>query len=475
MYDFHTNTQDTIAAVASPIGKGAISIIRISGNQCLPILSKIFRPSPGSASFSAGSFGSPDEGKPLKPGISVGNIIFKRKIIDQVVVWINRGKKSYTGEDLVEINCHGNPLLTNLILDIIISKGARLALPGEFTLRAFLNNKIDLLQAESINDLVNASSYSLAELSVKNLMGKLSKKIEDLGRLLKDILIQIEVAIDHSDDEFVPIKSKVIHDQINHISGEVAKLIDSYDIGKDIKEGISIAIVGKANAGKSSLFNLLIKRDKAIISHIAGTTRDTVEEYLELNNFPIKLIDTAGIKKRAGYIEHEAIKRTLQAIAHSNILLILFDNATELSQHDLWLAEELKKAEAHKFLVINKCDLPSKTDIIKIRALFKNIKMIRISVSRETGIKKIEEAISQYIEKFDMKDKLIINNIRHKNILIIVQEHLQNVLKSILNNLYYDIIGADLKKAIDELGQLIGTYPSEKMLKEIFSNFCIGK
>ncbi len=458
---YPTETDDTIAAIATPIGKGAISIIRVSGNKALSILSLVFEP--------ASKF------KNLKKSYLIGNIISDNKVIDKVVVWVKKGKNSYTGEDLVEVNCHGNPIITNLILDLIISKGARVAGPGEFTLRAFLNNKLDLIQAEAINDLINASSYSSIELSINNILGRLSDKIRTINESLKKILVNIEVALDHSEEDFIPYDPKFLKNEIYQIILNIDKFIESYKIGKELKHGISLSIIGKANVGKSSLFNLLIKRDKAIISHIAGTTRDVVEEYVEIDDFPIKLLDTAGIKKIAGHIEKEALKRTYKSIKSSNILLVLFDNSEELTNHDYLLAKEISQLECYKLIIINKCDLRQKINLNQLKNMFSDKEMIKISVSRETGIKKIEKKIVKYIKKFDLKNKLIINNLRHKTIFMNTNIYLKNVVQSLKNNYYFDVVASDLKKALNELGKLTGEYTTEKVLDDIFSNFCIGK
>ncbi len=453
---------DTIAAISSPVGKGAISIIRVSGPMVFKILSKIFKPDFKSKNIN-------------KVGILTGNIINGKNVIDHVVILINKKPKTYTGEDLLEIQCHGNPIITNIIMNLLISHGTRMAGPGEFTLRAFLNDKIDLIQAEAINDLITSDTYSSIELALNQLKGELSGKINRIDQFLKKLLINIEVLIDHSEDNFFKTDLKGIKRKVDKIVLEIESLIDSYDIGTQIRKGLNISIIGKANAGKSSLFNLLIKRDKAIISPIPGTTRDVIEEFIELNNCLIKITDTAGLKKAINHIEKEALKRTVQSIEEANILLVLFDNSNRLNKDDTSLLDIIPDNNLFKIIIINKCDLASKTDPGKIRKMFPGNRVLRISVSRETGIKNLEAAIAGYTEKFDIKKNLIISNIRHKNIFISLNKHLKNMIKSIEDNLYYDIICSDLRKAVNELGKITGKYTTENMLEDIFSNFCIGK
>ncbi len=464
MSTYYSETNDTITAIASPSGKGAISIIRVSGPDSISVLSNIFV--------------SSSKGKTRKintSGTYIGFIKANNKIIDQVVVSVKKGPHTFTGEDTVEINCHGNPLISNLILDFTISKGARLADPGEFTYRAFINNKIDLIQAESINDIINAVSYSSVELSISNLKGRLSDKIKGISNSLKDLLISIEVTIDHSDDDYIPEDLTKVNHKIKGVIKEIETLIDSYSIARDIKQGINIAIVGRANVGKSSLFNLLIKRDKSIISHIAGTTRDVVEEYLELESNLIKMIDTAGIKKTKDHIEKEALKKTFRSIKSSDILLLLFDASNKLTRQDIELVKELSESNSYIIIILNKCDLKQVIDEKKLKEMFPKRTALKISVSRETGIKKIEDRIIKFIRSYDVKDKVVINNIRQKNILISTIKSLKHVIESMDNNYYFDIIASDLKKAIDELGKITGQYTTENMLNDIFSNFCIGK
>jgi len=455
MGHLYSDVHATIAALSSPPGKGAISIIRLSGEHCLKIIKEVFLPIQKNTNIS-------------KTCISLG-------VIDRVMLFIRKKPKTYTGEDMAEIHCHGNPIIVGRIMNIVINKGARIAYPGEFTFRAFLNNKMDLIQAEAVNDLITSNTYLSTELAMNQLKGRLSDKIDNIGTVLKEILIKLEVEIDHSDDDILGININKIKSTINRIIKQITDLIESYEVGKQFQKSINITIIGKTNVGKSSLFNMLIKRDKAIISPFAGTTRDAVEEYIEIEDCPLKIIDTAGIKKQVGLIEKQALRRTLQAIEEANIILLMFDNSKILDKNDAILIREIEKYKVKKVIILNKIDLKAKINLNKLKKMVGKEHIFRISVSHETGIKNIEQEISKFINKYNIKNNLVINNIRHKNVLEQVQKFLQQVVTSIQNKFYCDIIASDLKKAVDELSKLTGEYTTENMLNDIFSRFCIGK
>jgi len=457
------NTEDTITALSTSPGKGAIGIIRISGKETYKILKKIFIPYNKKITLQ-------------KPGRYLGKIVNKGRVIDEVLLLTYKAPKSYTGEDLIEIHCHGNMLIVNMILNLLSSFGARPAGPGEFTLRAFLNNKLNLSQAEAINDLINANTYFSVEIALKNLDNHLSNYLNDIMIYLKELVVTFEVSIDHSEDEeksFLDLME--IKKNLTKIIQKLKLLILSYEKGRLLRQGLNVVLLGKANVGKSSLFNLLIKRDKAIISPLPGTTRDVVEEYIEIDGYPIKIIDTAGFKNESDLIEKEALKRTFNSITTASILLVLFDNSSKFDENDILVIENVKKANSPFILILNKCDLKTRMDLKKIKKYFPKENIYKISVSRETGIKNVENALKNLLKKFDFVNEIIITNLRHKNILQETKFFLEKMIEGIEQNLYYDAIVSDLRKAINTLGQLTGEYTSENILEDIFSHFCIGK
>lgn len=461
MRNFDYDVNDTIAAVSTPAGKGAIHIIRVSGAKTLQIIRKIFRPALKSLKFTT------------KPGLYLGYIQFKNQILDQVFITLKHKPRSYTGEDLVEIQCHGNPLITHSILNLLIDQGARSAYPGEFTLRAFLNKKIDLIKAEALNEIINSKNFYSLKISLNQYIGNTLNPITYLIDILKKIIINLEVLLDHPDDIKSTITTKQIKRKLFFILQQIQNLIGTSELRQIYDQGINIIITGSVNVGKSSLFNLMIKRDKSIISHIPGTTRDIIEEYIELNGYPIKLIDTAGIKKAANVIEVSALKKTMESLKNANIILIVFDNSKNLSVNDLKLITHIKKNNIIKIVIINKMDLKNKLSEKKIRKYFIKNKIVKISVSRETGIKDLEKAIVHAIHKIDYLGKNIILNLRQRQILHNAATALKAILKNSLTPV--DILTEDIKKVLTLLCQLVGEYTTENMLEDIFSNFCVGK
>ncbi len=458
------NLNDTIAAISTPIGKGAIGIIRISGEKALTIINSIFV---RSALKKVNLI--------QKPGRYLGYIKFSKRIIDQVIIHFQKAPYSYTGEDLVEINCHGNMLILNAILNSLIQQGARLSYPGEYTYRAVLNKKMDLLRAEAVNDLINATNLLSLEKALQNLSGELSNDIKEIYKRLKNILLNLEVLIDHPEENLNITKPKNVYKEICIIKQKIKKLISSYELSQMYQKGITISIIGQTNVGKSSLFNLLIKRDKSIISHIPGTTRDLVEEYIEINKLPIKLVDTAGFKKPINHIEEQSIKKTEECMRHSQIILMMVDGSKVLTKENISLFQRLKIFSNKKIIIINKSDLKQRININQLKSYNKGESIINISVSRETEIKRLEQIIKKELKKFQFYEQGIVFNIRQKELLIKLDIYLNRVLDNLKKRLYPEIIAVDIRQALNELGVLLGAYTPEDMLKDIFSKFCIGK
>lgn len=461
MIGFEYNVLDTIAALSTPPGKGAISIIRISGPRSFPVITSIFRPA-------------------LKLNISRKNIHYgylthNKKILDHILLLTKKGPNSYTGDDLVEIHCHGNPLITQSVLNTLLIKKIRMALPGEFTFRAVINKKMNLIQAEALNELINSKNYLSLQIAMNNFSGRFTNEMKDMIHQLKKILISLEIDIDHSEENIQVLNRFQIFKTIKKYKNKVSKLINYFHIQQKQKHDITIVITGHTNVGKSSLFNLLIKRDKSIISHIPGTTRDVIEEYIEINNKPVKIIDTAGIKRITNPIDALAVKKTNESIQSADIILYVLDNSKPLLHKDKKLITLINQSATPLLVVINKIDLTSRLSACHIRSLFKNRTIIKTSVSRETGILNLEKRINQLLLKHSFKKGSFFISIRQKEILMRIDNYLDEILQHLKKHFYPDIIAINIKNIISLLYIITGEYTTDHMLNDIFSNFCIGK
>lgn len=460
---------DTITAISTPIGEGALGIIRISGSHALKILSKIFHPSSDIDILKAPSH-SVHYGYIANP--------LNKHYTDEVLTTVMRAPRTYTKEDIVEISCHGNAILLNTILNIITANGARLAEPGEFTKRAFLNGRIDLSQAEAVIDLINAKSEFLQGTAIEHIKGSLSSKIKRLQNIIKEILIKLEADIDFPEDAINKITQNQLIEKLNKFISDINKLLESYKYGKILKEGINIAIIGKVNAGKSSLFNLLCEDPKrALVTHIPGTTRDVIEESIKLGSITFRISDTAGIKSPRGKIEKESLKITKKRIRTSSLLLLIIDGSKRLSTKDLELGKLTFKKPT--IIAINKTDLLQKISTNNISSKFCNKPIVKISCKKKQGIKELKNAIVEFSNSnFDLKKvshELLLTNERHHRLLIDTRNSTKEAIKALNNNLSPEFIASDLHHSLDFLQQITGENASEDILNEIFSKFCIGK
>ena len=452
---------DTIAAISTPSGRGAISIVRISGRNAIKIIKQIFVPK--------------TKKEFTTPGVYVGKIVDNNKVIDEVVLIVWRAPKSFSGEDLVEINCHGGIVVTNDVLNTVLKKGARLARPGEFTLRAFLNKKIDLAQAEALNNLINAKTEKSKEYALSQLFGKFSQYIENIAEVLKNLLVKIEVSIDHPDEDIEFIKKDEIKKIVENIVNKINHLLSTAQSGKAFNYGVNAVIVGRANVGKSSLFNLLLRKDRAIVSAIPGTTRDIIEDWIDVEGIPVKLIDTAGFKEAFDIIEEIALKKTEEMIKISNIIIAVFDASAELKKEDFKLIEKLNPVKEKSIFVLNKIDLGMHINYEELRKRIKK-RILKISALKGTGIEKLESQIKNIIiGKEGLEEEIVITNIRYENLLKKCNEYLEEVLKAVENDVPEEFIASDLRRAIKELEEITGKFTTDDLLNSIFSNFCIGK
>lgn len=452
---------DTIAGVATAKGDGGISIIRISGADSFYILSKIFKPKNQNADMGYYK-------------LKYGYIYENDKIIDEVMAVRMKGPKSYTCEDIVEINCHGGNLITQKILELVLKNGAILAERGEFTKRAFMNGRIDLSQAEAIIDLINGKTEKSLELSINQLRGDLRDMINDFKKTLLDITAHINVVLDYPEEGIDdPIPDNLIED-LKKIHKKANTLIESYDKGKMIKDGIKTVIVGKPNVGKSTLLNALLKEERAIVTDIEGTTRDTIEESINLKGISLNLVDTAGIRNTEDLVESLGVKKSKELIEKADLVLMLLDNSRELSDDDIEIIEYIKEKNKKVIYLVNKVDLPQKLDLSSV--ITENI--MYISAMNNVGIETMEEELYKYITNNEVEntgEKYILNNLRHKTALEKSKYAIENILNTIDDKLPLDLISVDLKEALDAFAEITGEISSEDILDHIFSNFCVGK
>ena len=458
---------NTIAAIATATGTGGIGIVRMSGKDCFNILKKIFIPKNKNIDVEN------VPGYTIKYGYIIDTATGEK--IDEVLVSFFRSPKSYTAENMCEINSHGGTVVERKILEQCLLNGAEIATPGEFTKRAFLNGRIDLSQAESVIDIINAKTDMEAQASVNQLDGKLSKHIHYIQNKLLDMMADIEASIDYPEydiEEVTNNKAKLI---LTEIKTDLEKLENSFKEGKLLREGIKTVIVGKPNAGKSSLLNVILDEDRAIVSEYAGTTRDTIEEFVKIRDIPIQLIDTAGIRRAEDTIEAIGVEKAIQLIQKADLIIAIFDSSQKLDKEDY---EILKLIENKKCIILlNKCDLSEKNEeTIKYMSNLKKT-VITASMKKKTGIENLYDSIEKLfkLNEIDLNSEVILTNVRHKNQVHKAKESLERAINSIELQMPIDIIAVDIKQCLEDLGTITGDNVSEDIINEIFSKFCLGK
>ena len=455
---------NTIVSISTAPGIGGIGIIRMSGNETFEILNKIFKPKKEQKIEEI-------KGYTMK----YGEIIDNNQIIDEVLVSYFKAPKSYTTENMCEINSHGGSIIVKKILEICLKNGADMAEPGEFTKRAFLNGRIDLAQAESVIDLINAKSDREAKSGIKQLEGALSKEIKDIKQEIMNVLVNIEVTIDYPEYDTPEVQKQELTMMLEKVEKKLSQLEESFDNGKIIKEGIKTAIIGKPNAGKSSLLNTILKEERAIVTDIEGTTRDTIEEFVTVKGIPIKLVDTAGIRNAKDEVEKIGIQKSIEEAQNADLIIAIFDSSKELTNEDKEIIDLIKGKKA--IILLNKTDLPSKIDENN-KQLKENAKnIIKISAKNNQGINKLYDKIAEMfsLNQINLDNEVLITNVRHKNI---ISKALQNVKKAneaILVNMPIDIVTIYIKEILEDLGEITGEYVTEDIINEIFSKFCLGK
>ena len=459
---------ETIAAISTAMGNGGIGIIRMSGKESFKILEKIFRNNKGEKI---------DLNKIKGYTIEYGTIVDSKteEKIDEVLVSFFKNPKSYTREDMCEINSHGGMVVEKQILEQCLKNGAILAEPGEFTKRAFLNGRIDLSQAESIMDLINSKTEKESKASINQLQGDLSNKINEIRHDLLDIMADIEASIDYPEYDIEEVTNSKALGILENTKNKLESLNDTFRSGKILKEGIKTAIIGKPNAGKSSLLNKILKEERAIVSEIEGTTRDTIEEFITIKGIPLKIIDTAGIRKTSDKIEEIGVKKALDIAKDAELVLVILDNSKDLTEED---KEILKLAESKKSIILlNKVDL-KENNLENSEELNKlNKKIIKISAKNGNGIEELYNEIENMfqIKNLETDGEIIITNIRHKNQIEYAINNIDEAMNAVKNNLPIDIISISIKQTLEDLGKITGENVSEDIINEIFSKFCLGK
>lgn len=454
---------DTIAAISTARGEGGIGIVRISGDNAFEILGKIFKPKSGKKVNELKNF-----------SINYGKLYNENnEVVDEVLVSLMKGPNTYTKEDIVEINCHGGYLITEKVLELVLRFGGRHAEQGEFTRRAFINGRIDLTQAEAVMDLIHSKTDKSISLSLDQLRGDLRSQIAHLKKLLLDVAAHVNVVLDYPEEGIDdPLPDNLV-DNLKTVMDTANELILSYDKGKMIKEGVKTAIVGKPNVGKSSLLNALLREERAIVTHIAGTTRDIIEEVINIKGIPLVLVDTAGIRKTDDIVENIGVEKSFEQIDKADFILFVVDGSQELTEEDIKINERLlgKKVLG----IINKNDLTQVADLSKLNSINS---VINISAKENYGIKDMEDEIYDLIIRGTVEDssrKLVITNIRHKTALEKTKDAIKNIFETIEIGLPMDLIAVDLKEALDSLSEVTGEISTEDLLDHVFKNFCVGK
>jgi len=455
---------DTIAAIATAPGEGGIGIIRISGPKSLEVAEEIF--------FSMS--GKKISEYPARTLI-FGNIKDGDKKIDEVLVAYMKGPNSYTAEDVIEINCHGGFISVKRILELVLSKDVRLAEAGEFTKRAFLNGRIDLSQAEAVIDVINAKTDKAHEVAENQLDGSLSNRIREFREKVTELLAQVEVAIDYPEEDIEFIAYTTLEEKTRELNKDIKKLYETSESGKIFREGLKTVIVGKPNVGKSSLLNSILGENRAIVTDIPGTTRDVIEEFVNIKGIPLKIVDTAGIRETDDVVEKIGVEKSKASFDTADLIIMVVDSSSELSEEDREILEKVQGKET--ILLLNKTDLPQVIDEEEVKKYVNEENIIKISALHNEGIEDVHDRIEAMVYKGDIKSSsnVIITNSRHKDALYRAMKSAEDAMRAIEDRMPLDFVEVDLKNIWDYLGYINGDTVSEDLLDNIFHNFCIGK
>jgi len=456
--------QDTIAAISTPYGNGGIGIIRISGEKAFDIAEEIFA---GRKKFDEIKTHTINYGKIVDPESG--------ETLDEVLLSKMRKPNTFTREDVIEINCHGGTVVLKNILELILRKGARLAEPGEFTKRAFLNGRLDLSQAEAVIDLINAKTGESSKAAINQLEGKLSVKLKEARSKLIEVLAHIEVTVDYPEHDIEEITGEKVYSEIKDVKDKLFNIIKGFEKGRIIREGINAVIVGRPNVGKSSLLNELTGKSKAIVTDIPGTTRDIIEDYINLNGIPVRIIDTAGIRETEDLVEKIGVEKTHRELESADLIIMMIDAGQGIGKEDLEILDRVKNKKV--IVLINKIDLVKEESITEIESKLGDKKIIRMSIKEEIGMDKLADAVVELFVKgeVNLNNEILITNVRHKNLIDKAIESIDYAINAYESGMPLDMITIDIVNSAQYLGEITGESVSEDVMNEIFSRFCLGK
>ncbi|WP_312753418.1 tRNA uridine-5-carboxymethylaminomethyl(34) synthesis GTPase MnmE [Rummeliibacillus suwonensis] len=458
---------DTIAAISTPMGEGAIAIVRLSGDQAIEIADRIFH--------------SPSEKKlSTQPShtIHYGHLkeVETGEVVEEVMVSMMRGPKTFTREDVVEINCHGGLVSVNRVLQLVLRNGARMAEPGEFTKRAFLNGRIDLSQAEAVMDLIRSKTDKAMNVALGQMDGKLSRLIHQLRQALIEVLAQVEVNIDYPEyDDVEEMTIPLMLEKSTWVKQEIEKLLQTSSQGKILREGLSTVILGRPNVGKSSLLNSLVQENKAIVTDVAGTTRDIIEEYVNVRGVPLRLVDTAGIRETEDIVERIGVERSRQVLKEADLILLVVNYNDELTEEDERLFEAIQNMDY--IVVVNKTDLPQKIDLLRVKELAGPHKLVTTSLLEEEGVNELEEAIASLFFEGSVEagDLTYVSNARHIALLHQALDRINDAIDAAHAGVPVDMIQIDVTRTWEILGEIVGDTVQDSLINQLFSQFCLGK
>lgn len=455
-----------ITAISTAMGEAGIGIVRMSGKDSLNIGRKLFHP------IKTNSLDNIENKK-----LIYGHIVDPKteEIVDEVLITFMKGPGTYTRENLVEIHCHGGIISVKKILELTLENGARLAEPGEFTKRAFLNGRLDLSQAEAVIDMIKAKTDKSFQVSLDQLEGSISNKVREIREILLNMIAHIEVSIDFPDEDVEVLTYKDLEEDARIVQKQIQNLLSTADKGKILRDGLNTVILGKPNVGKSSLLNTMLKEDRAIVTNIPGTTRDIIEEYINIDGIPLKIVDTAGIRSTDDLVEKMGVDRAKDMVYNSDLIIGVFDASDTITDEDYEIIDIIKDRKS--IILLNKLDLPNEYDKAKLQKLLPGKEIITTSMTTGEGIDELEEAIKDmfYTGKLEVDNDTIITNIRHKDQLIKAEKNIEDGVMGISSNMPLDCIEVDIKNCWENLGEISGDTIGEDVLDKIFSEFCIGK